>query len=48
MGPPFYRDGEYVQSMYGPAVDMWAIGCLMVRGHVWGTGETCGSSAASW
>lgn len=30
LGPPFFSEGEYVQSKYGPPVDMWAIGCLMV------------------
>ncbi|GIL72630.1 hypothetical protein Vretimale_4376 [Volvox reticuliferus] len=30
LGPP-YRDalGKHVQYMYGPPVDMWAVGCLM-------------------
>ncbi|GFR41400.1 hypothetical protein Agub_g2079 [Astrephomene gubernaculifera] len=30
LGPP-YRDstGKHIQYMYGPQVDMWAVGCLM-------------------
>ncbi|KAG1672523.1 hypothetical protein FOA52_002832 [Chlamydomonas sp. UWO 241] len=29
LGPPFQRGEERVQYMYGPEVDMWAVGCLM-------------------
>jgi len=29
LGPPFFSGEQYIQSMYGPPVDMWAIGCLM-------------------
>lgn len=32
LGPPFQdKSNVTVQSLYGPPVDMWAIGCLMVR-----------------
>lgn len=31
LGPPYHDDAtkRYIQYMYGPPIDMWAIGCLM-------------------
>jgi hypothetical protein len=32
LGPPFHEEGAgMVQYMYSTPIDMWAIGCLMVR-----------------
>jgi hypothetical protein len=33
LGPPFQEGDTTVQYMYSTPIDMWAIGCLMVRAH---------------